>query len=34
MFFKDDQTCSTWAERLKVMASTIEDDRELFQFTA
>ena len=26
--FKDDQTCSTRAERLKVMASTIEDDTE------
>ena len=25
--FKDNQTCSTGAERLKVMASTIEDDR-------
>ena len=27
-YFKDDQTCSTGAERLKVMTSTIEDDRE------
>ena len=27
-YFKDEQTCSTGAERLKVMASTIEDDRE------
>ena len=26
--FKDDQTCSTGAERLKAMASTSEDDRE------
>ena len=26
--FKDEQTCSTGAERLKVLASTIEDDRE------
>ena len=26
--FKDDQTCSTGAERSKVIASTIEDDRE------
>ena len=26
--FKDDQTCSTGNEHLKVMASTIEDDRE------
>ena len=26
--FKDDRTCSTGAERLKVMASTIEDDGE------
>ena len=27
-YFKDDQTCSSGAERLKVMTSTIEDDSE------
>ena len=27
IWYKDDQTCSTGAERLKVITSTIEDDR-------